>query len=93
MTNSTKLSTGKHIPHIFHVIPSFAHGGVPIRIATLINYFGSRSRHTLLSTDNIYTCVSRLNEDVNFEIPHIGDAGNGNILKRMGYNVEYVTAG
>ena len=72
-----------HIPHIFHVIPSFAHGGVPIRISYLMNHFGPLARHTLLATDHVYSCSSRLQENVPYVIPDIGDADKGNILQRV----------
>lgn len=83
MIKPAETHNHKAIPHIFHVIPSFAHGGVPIRMATLMNHFGSKAHHSLLSTDHIYTCSSRLNENVTFKIQNIGDADNGNILKRL----------
>lgn len=83
MTKAAEINNKTDVPHIFHVIPSFAHGGVPIRISYLMNHFGPRARHSLLSTNNIYTCSSRLNENVNYEIPDIGDAAEGNIIKRV----------
>jgi len=72
-----------HIPHIFHVIPSFAHGGVPIRISYLMNHFGPLARHSLLSTDKNYACTTRLNDHVTYTIPEIGTADQGNILTRI----------
>ncbi len=84
MTSSVQPSQTAYIPHIFHVIPSFSHGGVPIRISYLMNYFGPRARHTLLSTDKNYACETRLNEQVNYVIPEIGEANKGNILQRIG---------
>lgn len=83
MIKLAKTPDKENIPHIFHVIPSFAHGGVPIRISTLMNHFGPKARHSLLSTDKIYTCSSRLNENVSYQIPDIGDADQGNILTRI----------
>lgn len=72
-----------HIPHIFHVIPSFAHGGVPIRISYLMNHFGEKARHSLLSTDHVYSCKSRLGPQVNIQIPDIKGADQGNMLQRV----------
>ncbi|MBL4803148.1 MAG: glycosyltransferase [Emcibacter sp.] len=83
MTKPSKVSNTTHVPHIFHVIPSFAHGGVPIRISYLMNHFGPLVRHTLLSTDHIYSCSSRLNENVNYEIPDISNADKGNMPQRV----------
>ncbi len=83
MTKSTEINNIEKIPHIFHVIPTFVHGGVPIRISYLMNHFGQKARHSLLSTDHVYACTSRLNENVNYEIPDIHDADKGNFLKRI----------
>ncbi|MAU42116.1 MAG: glycosyl transferase family 1 [Kordiimonas sp.] len=54
-------------PHLFHVIPSFAHGGVPIRISYLVNHFGTAARHTLLSMNGDYSCRSRLTDHVDIK--------------------------
>ncbi len=83
MTISDNNIQKKHIPHIFHVIPSFAHGGVPIRISYLMNHFGSRARHSLFSTDGNYQCTGRLSDNVNCEIINIGNADQGNMVKRL----------
>ncbi|MFC7049539.1 glycosyltransferase [Emcibacter nanhaiensis] len=62
---------GDKIPHLFHVIPSFAHGGVPIRISYLINHFGAKARHSLIATNGEYDCRSRLDPDIDFSIPEV----------------------
>lgn len=41
-------------PHILHVFPSFAVGGVPVRIATMINRLGHLFHHTILALDGCY---------------------------------------
>jgi len=48
------------IPHLLHVFPSYGHGGVPIRIAAVINHFGGRYRHTILALDGNKAAESRL---------------------------------
>ena len=83
MAKSKERPQKTDIPHIFHVIPSFAHGGVPIRISNLMNHFGTQARHSLLSTQPHYTCKSRLNKEVDFSIPEIEGADKGNILQRI----------
>ncbi|WP_282604509.1 glycosyltransferase family 4 protein [Pelagibius sp. Alg239-R121] len=55
-------------PHLLHVFPTFAHGGVPIRISTIINHFGDRYRHTVLSLDGPTDCRSRLKPGVPAEV-------------------------
>src|SRR5690606_7840869 len=47
-------------PHLVHVFPSYGHGGVPIRIATVINHFGRRYRHTIVALDGNRAAESRL---------------------------------
>jgi L-malate glycosyltransferase len=56
-----------------HVFPSFGHGGVPIRIAGVINHFADRYRHTILSLDGATGAVSRIDPslDVNVHDPGI----------------------
>ncbi len=83
MIKSDKITQKGQIPHIFHVIPSFAHGGVPIRITYLMNHFGPRARHSLFSTDGNYGCTSRLSGNVNYEIINIAQAAQGNMVKRL----------
>ncbi len=86
MTEEVHNLDNSNIPHIFHIIPSFAHGGVPIRISYLMNHFGEAARHTLFSTNHIYTCESRLNDNVYYRVPNIENADQGNILSRvLGY--------
>lgn len=73
----------RSIPHIFHIIPSFAHGGVPIRLATLINHFGNRARHSLLSTNGDYACLSRIENQNNVTIIPMEGADRGNLIRRL----------
>jgi len=49
-----------NVPHLLHVFPSYGHGGVPIRIATVINHFGDRYRHSILALDGNKAAQSRL---------------------------------
>lgn len=83
MTEPKRQTDDGSIPHIFHVIPSFAHGGVPIRISNLMNHFGPAVKHTLLSTTHEYTCDSRLKDHVDFSVPDIEGVDQGNILSRV----------
>lgn len=55
-------------PHFVHVFPSFGHGGVPIRISTIINHFGDRYRHTIIALDGETRCRSRLDGGVDFTL-------------------------
>jgi glycosyltransferase involved in cell wall biosynthesis len=55
--------------HLVHVFPSFGLGGVPIRIATIINHLGPRYRHTIIATDGCFDSQTRLDPslDVSFK--------------------------
>ena len=46
--------------HLLHVFPTFAIGGVPVRIAEVLNRLGNRYRHTILALDGVLDCRSRL---------------------------------
>lgn len=46
--------------HLLHVFPTFAIGGVPVRIAEVLNRLGGRYRHTILALDGVLDCRSRL---------------------------------
>ena len=61
ITDLDGMSAGSARPaHFVHVFPSFAHGGVPIRIATIINRFAARYRHTIIALDGDTASASRL---------------------------------
>ena len=51
-------------PHLLHVFPTFGFGGVPIRIANVINHFGRRYRHTIIGLDGTLDARSRLRPDL-----------------------------
>jgi glycosyltransferase involved in cell wall biosynthesis len=47
-------------PRLLHVFPSFGIGGVPVRIATILNHFGARYRHAIVALDGDMRCRERL---------------------------------
>lgn len=47
-------------PRLLHVFPSFGHGGVPIRISTIINHLGRRYQHAIFALDGNLAAASRL---------------------------------
>lgn len=55
-------------PHFLHVFPSFGIGGVPIRIANVINHFGRRYRHTIVATDGMYDARTRLRPEIDVDL-------------------------
>jgi L-malate glycosyltransferase len=46
--------------HFLHIFPSFAIGGVPLRMARIINHFGSQFRHTVIALDNNFAAAASL---------------------------------
>jgi glycosyltransferase involved in cell wall biosynthesis len=55
-------------PHFLHVFPSFGIGGVPIRIANVLNHFGGRYRHTIVALDGVHDARSRLRPELDVEL-------------------------
>lgn len=54
--------------HLLHVFPSYGHGGVPIRIATVINHFRDRYRHTIFALDGNKAAQSRLDPALGVDV-------------------------
>lgn len=54
---------------LWHIFPTFAHGGVPIRIGTAINRFGHRYAHRIVSLDGRTDARSRLDPGLDVEFP------------------------
>jgi glycosyltransferase involved in cell wall biosynthesis len=51
--------------HFLHVFPSFKSGGVPIRIANVLNHAGPSLRHTIVAMDGAFAARSRLDPGLN----------------------------
>ena len=51
-TPAQSIPESRARPHFVHVFPSFGVGGVPLRMARVINHFGARLRHTVISLDD-----------------------------------------
>ncbi len=64
-------------PHMVHVFPSFAAGGVPLRTAEIINALGGAYRHTVIALDGRFEAQTRVAPDVKVEYlqPATGKAG------------------
>ena len=59
------------VPHFLHVFPSFGVGGVPIRIANVLNHFGRRYRHTIVALDGAYAARTRLRPELDVALPEL----------------------
>ncbi len=54
--------------HLLHVFPSFGYGGVPIRISAVINHFGTRYRHTIVSLDGRCESGTRIDDRIQIKL-------------------------
>ncbi|MGB0630947.1 MAG: glycosyltransferase family 4 protein [Alphaproteobacteria bacterium] len=54
--------------HLVHVFPSFGAGGVPIRIAAVINHLGPRCRHTVVALNGNADAAERIAPDADVRI-------------------------
>jgi len=54
--------------HLMHVFPSFAVGGVPNRIATIINRLGNGYCHKILALDGQYGAAETLGSNANVDL-------------------------
>lgn len=55
-------------PYFLHIFPSFGIGGVPIRIANVLNHFGRRYRHMIVALDGVHDARTRLRPEVDVEL-------------------------
>jgi glycosyltransferase involved in cell wall biosynthesis len=54
--------------HVLHVFASFGIGGVPLRLTRIINHFGKRLRHTVISLDNDFEAAKTFAVDIDVEL-------------------------
>ena len=58
------------VKNLVHVFPSFGAGGVPIRIAAVIDHLGSRCRHTIVALDGNADAAERIAPGADIRIIH-----------------------
>lgn len=63
--------------HLVHVFPSFGLGGVPIRIATIMNRLGGRHRHTVIALDGCFDSRTRIDPSVDITFKSFGPSQYG----------------
>jgi glycosyltransferase involved in cell wall biosynthesis len=59
-------------PHFVHVFPSFGVGGVPLRMARVINHFEARLRHTIISLDDNLEAAQSFAENLDVRLMAAG---------------------
>src|SRR5271163_3293067 len=64
-------------PHFVHVFPSFGVGGVPLRMARVINHFGARLRHTVISLDDDLEAAQSFAGDLDVRLMAAGRVRRG----------------
>ncbi len=69
-------------PHLVHVFPTFAPGGVQIRISTIINHFAGAHRHTIVALDGEMGCASRLDPQAGAKVVSYRERP-GSLLRRI----------
>jgi len=82
--------------HILHVFPSFGIGGVPLRMARIINHLGRRFRHTIIALDNNFDAAAGVARDLDVTALPVGGTrrstlhnliGNALALRRLRPNL------
>ncbi|MBL4719851.1 MAG: glycosyltransferase, partial [Alphaproteobacteria bacterium] len=71
------------VPHLLHVFYGFGIGGAEVRTATLMNEFGGRYRHSILSLNGDLQCMERLSSDLDVQIVDPPDLSGGLIGRLM----------
>ncbi|MFQ5533347.1 MAG: glycosyltransferase family 4 protein [Sphingomonadales bacterium] len=62
-------------PHLLHVFPTFAVGGVQVRMASILNHLGDLNRHTIVALDGNFGARTRLAETCAAEFIDPGCSG------------------
>lgn len=68
-TPTKKASDLQRPSHLVHVFPTFAYGGVPIRIADVISRLDGAYRHSILSLDGRTDAKSRIDTKIDAHFP------------------------
>ena len=63
-------------PHLVHIIPRFAPGGAEVRTTTLINSFGPRFRHTIVSLDRDLSASERIDPSIEINYTTVAHTRN-----------------
>jgi len=61
--------------HFLHAFPSFNPGGVPIRIANILNHIGPTPRHTVVAMDGGFGAKSRFNPGIKVKFREVTTRG------------------
>ncbi len=67
-SSARSMAAAWHRPHLLHVFPTFAVGGVQVRMSDVINHFGPKFRHTIVAMDGATDCMERLRSDLDLKL-------------------------
>ena len=67
--------------HLVHVFPSFAIGGIPLRMTRVINHLAGRCRHTIVALDGCFGASQHLAPSVDVE--QLCVDGKGTLLANL----------
>jgi glycosyltransferase involved in cell wall biosynthesis len=67
--------------HLVHILPTFAPGGVQIRLSYLMNHLDMPVRHTVIAMDGDFSCQSRVGSHVAVE--YRPPPATGGLLSRL----------
>ncbi len=76
---ASAAAAGSSRQHLLHVFPSFGIGGLPLRMARIINHFGSRLRHTLVALDENFEAARNFADDLDLALLPLGEHRRGMI--------------
>lgn len=63
--------------HLLHVFASFGLGGVPLRMARIINHFGPKLRHTIVALDRDFAAARQMADGLDLALLPIADSRRG----------------
>ncbi len=69
--------------HLVHVFPSFGYGGVPLRIVSMINQFGARYRHSIISLNGRTDSANRLSVGDSVRLEPFSSPGFGGLPRTL----------
>lgn len=79
ITVAPAAAAGNRRQHLLHVFPSFGIGGLPLRMARIINHFGPRLRHTIVALDENFAAARSFAGDLDLALLPLGERRSGTI--------------
>src|SRR5437764_15345535 len=74
---------GEPRERLLHVFPSFAVGGVPLRMVSILNHFGPRFSHTIITLDGRIEAATHFTPDLDVRLLPAPRNGGGPLRSVM----------